>query len=38
MLEHRTSNLTGLLLPALLDRQRRLLHDRWTGTRVIRLV
>jgi len=27
-----------MLLPALLDRQRRLLHDRWTGTRVIRLV
>ena len=26
-----------MLLPALFDPQRRLLHDRWTGTRVIRL-
>ena len=25
-----------LLIPALLDRQRRLLHDLWTGTRVVR--
>jgi uncharacterized RDD family membrane protein YckC len=25
-----------LLLPALLDRDRRLLHDRWSGTRVLR--
>lgn len=25
-----------LLVPALVDRQRRLLHDRWTGTRVVR--
>ena len=26
-----------LLTPALLDPQRRLLHDRWTGTRVVRV-
>jgi uncharacterized RDD family membrane protein YckC len=26
-----------LLMPALFDRQRRLLHDRWTGTRVARV-
>ena len=26
----------ALLLPALLDPQRRLLHDRWTGTRMVR--
>ena len=26
-----------LLLPALADPQRRLLHDRWTRTRVVRL-
>jgi hypothetical protein len=27
----------ALMLPALLDPQRRLLHDRWTGTRIVRL-
>jgi hypothetical protein len=27
----------ALMLPALVDPQRRLLHDRWTGTRVVRL-
>jgi uncharacterized RDD family membrane protein YckC len=27
----------ALLLPALTDPQRRLLHDRWTGTRIVRL-
>lgn len=26
-----------LLLPGLVDRERRLLHDRWSGTRVVRL-
>ena len=26
-----------LLTPALIDDQRRLLHDRWTGTRVVRV-
>jgi len=26
-----------LLTPALIDQQRRLLHDRWTGTRVVRV-
>lgn len=26
----------ALLLPALADPQRRLLHDRWTGTRIVR--
>ena len=26
-----------LLIPALMDRQRRLLHDLWTGTRVVRV-
>jgi uncharacterized RDD family membrane protein YckC len=26
-----------LLLPALLDPQRRLLHDRWSGTRIVRV-
>lgn len=26
-----------LLLPALIDPQRRLLHDRWTGTRIVRV-
>jgi uncharacterized RDD family membrane protein YckC len=26
-----------LLIPALIDRQRRLLHDLWTGTRVVRM-
>lgn len=26
-----------LLIPALIDRQRRLLHDLWTGTRVVRV-
>jgi uncharacterized RDD family membrane protein YckC len=26
-----------LMLPALADRDRRLLHDRWTGTRVVRV-
>lgn len=26
-----------MLLPALFDRQRRLLHDRWTGTRIARV-
>ncbi len=26
-----------LLIPALMDRQRRLLHDVWTGTRVVRV-
>lgn len=26
-----------LLMPALTDRERRLLHDRWTGTRVVRV-
>jgi len=29
--------LAALLLPALADPQRRLLHDRWTRTRVVRL-
>ena len=24
-----------LMLPALFDRQRRLMHDRWTGTRIV---
>ena len=27
----------ALLLPALADPQRRLLHDRWTRTRIVRL-
>jgi uncharacterized RDD family membrane protein YckC len=27
----------ALLLPGLADRDRRLLHDRWTGTRVVRV-
>jgi uncharacterized RDD family membrane protein YckC len=27
----------ALLLPALVDPQRRLLHDRWTGTRIVRV-
>ena len=27
----------ALMLPALVDPQRRLLHDRWTGTRVVRI-
>jgi uncharacterized RDD family membrane protein YckC len=27
-----------LLLPGLADRERRLLHDRWSGTRVVRVV
>lgn len=26
-----------LMIPALIDHQRRLLHDRWTGTRVVRV-
>jgi len=26
-----------LMLPALFDRQRRLMHDRWTGTRIVRV-
>lgn len=26
-----------LLFPALIDSQRRLLHDRWTGTRIVRV-
>ncbi len=26
-----------LLIPALIDRQRRLLHDLWTGTRIVRV-
>ena len=26
-----------LTLPALFDRQRRLMHDRWTGTRIVRV-
>ena len=26
-----------LLIPAMLDRDRRLLHDRWTGTRLVRV-
>jgi uncharacterized RDD family membrane protein YckC len=26
-----------LMLPALLDPQRRLMHDRWTGTRLVRI-
>jgi len=28
---------TLVLVPALIDPQRRLLHDRWTGTRIVRL-
>ena len=39
----RTGSLTALalgfvvlLIPALFDPQRRLLHDRWTGTRIVR--
>ncbi len=27
----------ALLIPALIDRQQRLLHDLWTGTRVVRV-
>ncbi len=26
-----------LWIPALIDRERRLLHDRWTGTRIVRV-
>jgi uncharacterized RDD family membrane protein YckC len=32
-----TASFAALLVPALFDRDRRLLHDRWTGTRVIRV-
>jgi uncharacterized RDD family membrane protein YckC len=31
-----TAGFAALVLPAFLDRDRRLLHDRWSGTRVIR--
>jgi len=33
-----TIGFAALLLPALVDPQRRLLHDRWTKTRVVRIV
>ena len=32
-----TAGFVLLLMPALFDSQRRLLHDRWTGTRVARV-
>lgn len=32
-----TAGFAALLVPALLDRQRRLLHDRWTATRIVRV-
>jgi uncharacterized RDD family membrane protein YckC len=30
-------SLALLLIPALIDRRQRLLHDVWTGTRVVRV-
>ena len=30
------ASLVLMLMPALLDRERRLLHDRWAGTRIVR--
>ncbi len=32
-----TGGFALLLTPALIDDQRRLLHDRWTGTRIVRV-
>lgn len=32
-----TGGFALLLAPALIDNQRRLLHDRWTGTRIVRV-